>query len=584
MTRRHIGTFLGLSLVICAATIAAGILNCSVMTDFDKPLVLPEELACLEDDDCWSDERPEFDCHVCNTGTHTCEASVTNGDTDDWYVCERAIERGTADCDDTDGAVYPGAHEDRDLKDNDCDGIIDDGVLVAKNDAPDLIIKPGDCEDPCLWSSPRIGWEDPYIHAIWESDEGRNQDRLRVAELDVNGTAVMTEQLLILKPLEHDPITDTWFRPDHNMTEAGIASAQVDSRTTHAAVWIDLLGGRTFDLMGFHFTTGGDTGIGREVQEWPDDQNVLRETHRDAAHPVIIAHQTQDEYYVAWSGRDVAGTLSDVFLARFTTSTSGDGLDIDTTRGTDGLMSLSQTPGEDETTRPGLVQAGSGLVAAWITETRDAIRIAYMTDFGASPLDPGDIRDVPLPGILGGVSHALRDLVLVRSEESVSTELAYLVFCGVPSGQSAHEVWAVSVDLNDFAAGPDAEVFGAPLRVSNSPGAPSIEAAAAWYDRAIGIAWSERRDGHNHVYFRRIAALGTSRETSGILASDEINLSVDAAGTVNVYGQGPAITAIDSPVPDRDYVFAVMWWQRQPADGGADTGDLYLRLVGPEEE
>jgi len=202
-----------------------------------------------------------------------------------------------------------------------------------------------------------------------------------------------------------------------------------------------------------------------------------------------------------------------------------------------------------------------------------------MTDMGATAPDPGDIRTVPLPGIQAGSSSALRDLVLVRSEVSASTELAYLVFCGTPEGQSANEVWAVSVDLNSFATGSDADVFGAPLRISDSPGAPSIEAAAAWYDQAIGIAWSERRDGHNHVYFRRIARLETSKETSGVLASDEINLSTDIEDeTVNVYGQGPAIAAIDS-----DYVFAVMWWQRLPASGGADTGDLYLRLVRPVE-
>ncbi len=573
MTNRHAGLVVSLLLVLCGGVLAAGLLNCSVMTDFEKPLVLPPEQACLEDDDCWSDDHPEDDCDVCNTDTHECVPQGTNADPDDYYVCERALERGTADCDDTNGNVYPGASETADLLDNDCDGIIDDGALEAKDDEPDLITKPGACADPCLWSSPRIGWEEPYIFAIWESDEGRNQDRLRVAQLDVNGAATMSEQLLVLKPGAGE---------DHNMTEAGIAKARVGGgRSTHGAVWIDLLGGRTIDLMGFDFSTAAGTGIERAAQEWPVDQNVLRETHRDAAHPVIIAHETQDEYLVAWSGRDVAETASDIFLARFTVDLD-DGMVIDTSRGTDGFVNLSQTAGEGEAERPGLAQAGSGLVVAWLSGAGDAIRIVYLTDMGATAPDPGDIRTVPLAGIDVGSSGALRDLVLVRSEDSASTELAYLVFCGPPEGQSAPEVWAVSVDLNRFGTGSDDEVFGTPLRISDSPGAPSIEAAAAWYDQAIGIAWSERRDGHNHVYFRRIAELESARQTSGVLASDEINLSTDLEDdTVNVYGQGPAIVAIDTPVQDRDFVFAVMWWQRQPASGGADTGDLYLRLVRP---
>ncbi|MBW2262067.1 MAG: putative metal-binding motif-containing protein [Deltaproteobacteria bacterium] len=570
MTKRYTDLILGLSLVLLAGVLVTGLLNCSVMTEFDKPLVLPDELACLDDDDCWSDESPQDDCNVCNTDTHTCAPEGTNADSDDFFVCERALERGTADCDDTREYTYPGAHEAADLLDNDCDGIIDDGALEAKDAEPDLIRKPtSGCEAPCLWSSPRMGWADSSIYAVWESDEGRNQDRLRVAEFDVNGASTMTEQLLVLKS----------GGDDHNMTEAGIAKSRESSSTrTYGAVWIDLLGGRTIDLMRFQFSTDAALGIERTAQEWPDDQNVLRETHRDAAHPVIIAREGHDEYLVAWSGRDVAETGSDIFLAKFT-APEPDGMVIDTSRGADGFVNLSQTTGESEEGRPGLAQAGSGLVAAWINEAEDAIRIVYMTDYGATAPALGDIRTVPLPGIQDGSGHALRDLVIVRNEVSASTELAYLIFCGVPDGQSANEVWAVSVDLNSFASGLDADVFGTPLRISDSPAAPSIEAAAAWYDRAIGIAWSERRDGHNHVYFRRIADLETSRETSGVLASDEINLSADELDdTVNVYGQGPAIVATDS---DQD--FAVMWWQRQPAGGGTDTGDLYLRLVRPKE-
>jgi hypothetical protein len=66
-----------------------------------------------------------------------------DGDADGWTAAD-------GDCDDGDPSVYPGAHEARDAKDNDCDGDIDDGTALWDNDCD------GYCADPdsCLGQGP----------------------------------------------------------------------------------------------------------------------------------------------------------------------------------------------------------------------------------------------------------------------------------------------------------------------------------------------------------------------------------------------------------------------------------------------
>jgi len=63
-----------------------------------------------------------------------------DGDGDGW-----SIEDG--DCNDADGAVYPGRLEDADTVDNDCDGVADEGTSASDDDGDGTSEDDGDCDD-----------------------------------------------------------------------------------------------------------------------------------------------------------------------------------------------------------------------------------------------------------------------------------------------------------------------------------------------------------------------------------------------------------------------------------------------------
>jgi hypothetical protein len=503
---------------------------------------------CLDDEDCYSAGGRHL-CDVCATDTHTCVSGGPDADGDGWGTCERAADGGLADCDDTNNSINPDGSEVLNLLDDDCDGIIDDGRL-RRAGGPNRIDKPTDCGDPCQWSSPRAVYDAPRMAVVWESDEGTNDDLLRVARLDENGDDSDAGVI----PLVYRGATE-----GHNLAEAAIASAadlSVAGAGPFLFAWIDLHGGRSLSFSDFDIEAGVSLGD----EEWLD----VDPGGSGPRNPVVSA---SDASYLALAWIGMGATVEEVFLGLVERTSSEWALDPAV--GASGVLDVSQGSGVDPDSAPAMVMAGRGIVVAWVDATKGSLRIAYMTDDPPS-VTPDEVRDVPLPGIDGG----LRDPVLVRSDERLGQELVYLLFCGNPGGRTATEVYALSVDLESFAEGADGDVFGTPLQVSESPGAASIEVAATWASvdgDAIGVAWNDRRDGNSHVYFRRIAALVSQRATSGMLASEEFNLSEGDAEEVP--GQGPAVAALG-----RVSLFGVIWWQRRDASG-TDTGDLYLRIV-----
>jgi len=573
---KRICTAGGLAMATVSASVAAALaLHCSLMTDFDKPLVIPDSSVtiCDDDEDCWSGVRPQDDCDVCDSDSRMCTPEGTDADMDGWWVCERAIGLGTADCDDGEARVFPGNPEigTPDLLDNDCNGIIDDGRLAASGTAPVLIYKdPTGCSTPCLWSNPVARYEPATdrIAVIWESDEsdtGPVENMIRVASFNVSGTSLLSDQYLMYAGAGEE----------HNLMEPWITGT-ISPAPSLAAVWIDLLGGRLLGVHGFDMCT--DTGdsecILRPLPTWPTtaEEAIVRAVVSDPAEPVIASRSDAAQMAIAWTGVPSGSTAGDVFFARF--EHSGSWIH-DTSIGTSGIVDVSQSPADDETGRPALAMAGAGLVVAWVSPGQDEIRLVYLAGSGLEPAPSGIVSLSP-PGIAGG----MRDPVLVASDARPDTALVYLLYCANPAGQSTAEVWAMSVDLDilDTVASDYSDAFGAPLQVSESPGAISIDVAASWTSEssldAIGVAWNDRRGGLNHVYFRRIAALESSPETSGVLASDEMDLSDDGTAP-GVYGQGPTVAGWGSV-----HEYAVVWWQRRN-EVDAETGDLYMRLVEP---
>ena len=112
---------------VCAATCSDGVKD-GTETDIDCggscPTKCGPNRACLTAGDCTSTICSN---HVC-APQPTC--SCMDGDGDGYYPtsCKDSLCSPGGDCDDTNATVHPGAKELADYLDNDCDGVIDNGV------------------------------------------------------------------------------------------------------------------------------------------------------------------------------------------------------------------------------------------------------------------------------------------------------------------------------------------------------------------------------------------------------------------------------------------------------------------------
>jgi hypothetical protein len=109
------------------------------------------------DDDGDGQTELDGDCNDGDDGVNqTASEDYSNGVDDD---CDGIVDYGTTDadadgyseaggdCDDLDGAVYPGAPELEDAIDNDCDGVDDEGTPAYDDDGDGETENAGDCDD-----------------------------------------------------------------------------------------------------------------------------------------------------------------------------------------------------------------------------------------------------------------------------------------------------------------------------------------------------------------------------------------------------------------------------------------------------
>ncbi len=76
------------------------------------------------------------------------------------------------DCNDNDGDIEPGDDEDVDWRDNDCDGIADDGTDTSDHDGDGVTIADGDCDDTLVTVYPGA----PELHDGLDNDCDRSTD------------------------------------------------------------------------------------------------------------------------------------------------------------------------------------------------------------------------------------------------------------------------------------------------------------------------------------------------------------------------------------------------------------------------
>ncbi len=104
------------------------------------------------------DEIDAYDCDDSNPATYPGAAEQCDGLDND---CDNAIDENTpcrdddgdsvseleGDCDDAYEATYPGAPEQADQRDNDCDGLVDEGTANYDGDGDGYSLNNGDCDD-----------------------------------------------------------------------------------------------------------------------------------------------------------------------------------------------------------------------------------------------------------------------------------------------------------------------------------------------------------------------------------------------------------------------------------------------------
>ena len=113
-----------------------------------------------------------------------CSGEIDDKDIDgDGYVDEACTSYAgalpTGDCNDTNGFIYPGAYEQADNADNNCDGRIDEGTALYDDD--------GDCA--CESSTICNGSDNPICLALGFDDCDDTDAAMNNDDVDLDGTS-----------------------------------------------------------------------------------------------------------------------------------------------------------------------------------------------------------------------------------------------------------------------------------------------------------------------------------------------------------------------------------------------------------
>lgn len=170
--------------------------------------------------------------------------------------CDGVIDEGTegsdddgdgyseadGDCDDNDPETYPGAEEVPDYRDNDCDGDIDENTTLADDDGDGYSESEGDCNDNDPSISPTAT---EFCDGVDNDCNGLSDERDGCVDLDsdpmiigciqVDKTKVAVGEQATLKALAYDsdgdPISYSWSQ-DSKLANAGYVSLDSLSSST----------------------------------------------------------------------------------------------------------------------------------------------------------------------------------------------------------------------------------------------------------------------------------------------------------------------------------------------------------------
>jgi hypothetical protein len=112
-----------------------------------------------------------------------CDLADPTADSD-----EDGVTRGDGDCNDSNEDIYPGAPETPDGRDNDCDGVADDGAETADADQDGVTLAGGDCNDWDNTSYP--GASETAADGVDNDCDGTADDGTDVSDGDGDGQTI----------------------------------------------------------------------------------------------------------------------------------------------------------------------------------------------------------------------------------------------------------------------------------------------------------------------------------------------------------------------------------------------------------
>ena len=478
---------------------------------------------CDDEDDSVYWDAFELACDGKDTDCNGSMSELEDADHDGYANEDCAAFGREVDCDDGNGAIFPGATEVCDMIDQDCDGTWADGGADDDLD--------GYLDDDCGGNDCDDTLDDVFPDAAEICNDGVDQD----CDGLVDGLAPILDDVRITNDTEYSWDSSlVWTGTEFGVTWSGIRFARFAGDGAIIGSDVEISNGGqdpsiVWNGAGFgicwsswegneeiYFARVSETGsrIGDNVR--------ITNVGADSVDPSLV--WTGSEYGVSW--HDYRDGNEEIYFARIDEEGNKIGSDI---RVTDDI---------NDSSRPSLVWTDSEYGISW-EDNRDSWwdQEIYFARISAAGVKIG--TDVRITSSAGGSNAS--SLIWIGSEFGVT-------WMDDRDGGGAIEIYFARISSAGDKVGTD-------VRITSDSGwshSPSL----VWSGSEYGVSWVDDRNGNDEIYISQISA-------------DGIKLGVDARITNDDESSwNPSLAWTGSE-------FAVSWEDER--DG---NGEIYFNRVG----